>query len=183
MAQILEGTSKVLLFRELGKAEAFTLVLQQEHEGSLSRERESVATKFGTVSRAGALEDEVSITAIQAKDDPATKKLKDAVRFSKPLELWEVNLAVKHNEQENQFASEYRQGYLTEWTETNPSEDDPTVEGTFMTHGDYQEGFVTMPEEYRDIANVLGYKFHDAVASDIATDGLASLPEDKNLEA
>jgi len=175
MNQIASGVSKVLYFRKLGDTTAATLVLQQEHSKSYSRERERVVTKAGTVFRAGQLEDELSITALQSTADDAYAMLTKSIVDDEALEVWEVDLSKKKPDAENQFQAEYRQGWLSEWEETSPSEDDPTVEGTFTTFGKKQDGFATVPAEDLKANGILGYLFHDMIASDVADDGLADL--------
>ncbi|WP_312039289.1 phage major tail protein, TP901-1 family [Macrococcoides bohemicum] len=175
MYQIADGVSKVLFFRKIGDTTAATLVLQQEHSKSYKREREAVVTKAGNVYRKGPLEDEVSITALQSTADDAYKMLVDSILEGEGLELWEVDLSKKKSDSTTQFQAEYRQGWLTEWEETSPAEDDPTIEGTFVTFGKKQDGFATVPAEFLSDKGVLGYLFHDMIASDVADDGLATL--------
>ncbi|WP_200411292.1 phage major tail protein, TP901-1 family [Virgibacillus salexigens] len=180
-AKIANGVHKVLYFRELGEAkEAAKLVFQTEHSKSYSRDRESTPTKDGAVSGSSALEDEVSISALQSVKDPTFTMLEDSIVEDYPVEMWEVDLADKKTTGETgsekmQFAAEYRQGYISEWEATNPAEDDPEVEGTFLTSGIRQKGYVTLPEA--DI-ETLSYVFHDLIADDPADDGLAKPPEE-----
>ncbi len=172
---IADGVSKVLYFRKLGDTTPAKLVLQQEHSISKKREREAIKTKAGNVFRAGALEDEVSITALQSTADDAYKMLDDSITDDYAVEMWEVDLSKKKSDGVNQFQAEYRQGWITEWEATSPAEDDPTVEGTFVTFGKRQLGFATVPAEDLGTNGILGYAFHDMIASDVADDGLADL--------
>lgn len=174
--QIAEGVSKVLYFRKIGDAtDGATLVLQQEHSKSYKRDREAVVTKYGRVFKKGSLEDEVSITALQATDDPCYEMLEDSIVEGYAIECWEIDLS-KKDESSGKFQGEYRQGWITEWESTSPSEDDPTVEGTMVTFSKRQKGLCTVPES--DLQGILGYVFHDLIASDVADDGLAELPSD-----
>jgi len=174
MVQAIMGTDKVLYFRKLGDTEAGTLVLQQEHSKSASREREKTPTKFGSVSRKGLLEEEVSITALQATDDPFYETLSDAVYDDYPMEMWEVDLTKQSGGETGttQFQGEYRQGFITSWEESSGSEEEASVEGTFITEGVRQKGLVTLsPEQMQE----LQYIFHDMTAEDVPDDGLASM--------
>ncbi len=178
MPEIAKGVHKVLYFRKLGEAaEAARLVFQTEHSKSYSREREATATKDGSVSGGAALEDEVSISALQSEEDPTFTMLEDSIVDDYAVEMWEVDLADKTVEtgddgttEITKFGAEYRQGYITSWETTSGSEDDPTVEGTFVTEGKRQKGQVTLPEQ--DI-ETLSYVFHDILSDDPADDGLA----------
>ena len=169
MAKAIMGKEKVLYFRKLGEAESGTLVLQTEHAISASREKETQVTKFGTVAIGSTLEEEVTISAIQASDDPFYKVLEDAVYDDYPLEVWEVDLSKGEGETRE---AEYRQGYLTSWERT-AGEEALTVEGSFTTHEIRQRGTVTLSAE--QMAD-LQYVFHDLTPDDIADDGLASIP-------
>jgi TP901-1 family phage major tail protein len=177
MANIAKGVHKVLYFRKLGEAsEGAKLVFQTEHSKSYSRDRESTVTKDGSVSGSGVLEDEVSISALQAETDPTFTMLSDSIVEDYPVEMWEVDLADKLEDATAgtvTFGAEYRQGYITEWETTNPAEDDPEVSGTFVTEYKRQKGRVSLPEA--DI-ETLGYVFHDVLATDPADDGLATPP-------
>ncbi|UTH14769.1 phage major tail protein, TP901-1 family [Macrococcus equipercicus] len=173
MNQIADGVSKVLYFRKLGDTKPATLVLQQEHSKSYKRDREAVVTKAGRIFKKALLEDELSIKALQSTADDAYKMLDDSIVDDFALEVWEVDLAKKSAD--GKFQSEYRQGWLTEWEATSAAEDDPTVEGTFVTYGKRQKGLATVPPEDLQANGILGYVFHDMIASDVADDGLADL--------
>ncbi|MDL4842837.1 phage major tail protein, TP901-1 family [Aquibacillus rhizosphaerae] len=176
MAEIAKGVSKVLYFRKLGEAsEGAKLVFQTEHSKSYSRDRESTVTKDGNVSNGGPLEDEVSISALQAETDPTFVMLSDSIVDDFPVEMWEVDLS-KPTETGvepdivTQYAAEYRQGHITEWETTDGAEDDPEVSGTFVTSFKRQKGLVTIPEADLE---TLSYVFHDLLTEDPADDGLA----------
>ncbi|NBJ71344.1 MULTISPECIES: phage major tail protein, TP901-1 family [Clostridia] len=180
MPEIANGVHKVLYFRKLGEAaNAAKLVFQTEHAKSYARDRESTPTKDGNVQGSAPLEDEVSITAIQSTDDPTFTMLEDSIVEDFPVEMWEVDLAKKKVFNEDgkeitKFAAEYRQGYITEWEATSSAEDNPEVEGTFLTVGVRQKDYATLPEG--DI-ETLSYVFHDILETDPADDGLAKPPE------
>lgn len=179
MVQAMMGTDEVLYFRKLGSTESGTLVLQTEHSKSASREREKTPTKFGSVSRKGLLEEEVTISALQATDDPYFHILQDAVYDDYPMEVWAVKLNKATTEtgadgttEVTKYEGEYRQGFITSWEESSNSEEEATVEGTFMTEGKRKKGLVTLSA---DQIKELEYVFHDMTAEDVPEDGLASM--------
>ncbi|MDQ0158805.1 phage major tail protein, TP901-1 family [Alkalibacillus salilacus] len=178
MAKIANGVHKVLYFRKLGEAsEAAKLVFQTEHSKSYSRDREATPTKDGNVQGSAALEDEVSITALQSEEDPTFTMLEDSIVDDYAVEMWEVDLADKEvddTDSTTTFGAEYRQGYITEWETTDGSEDNPEVEGTFLTSGTRQKGRATLPEGDLE---TLSYVFHDVLQEDPADDGLAEPDE------
>lgn len=188
MPEIAKGVHKVLYFRKLGEAAAgLKLVFQTEHSKSATREREATQTKDGGVSSGSVLEEEVSISALQSKNDPTFTMLEESIygddtdKDGYPVEMWEVDLAQKTvvtgsdgTTEVTKFAAEYRQGHITEWETTDGSEDDPEVSGTFVTSFKRQKGLVTLPEE--DMGT-LEYAFHDLLVEDVADDGLAQPAE------
>ncbi|WP_181350482.1 phage major tail protein, TP901-1 family [Thalassobacillus sp. CUG 92003] len=182
MPEIAKGVQKVLYFRKLGEAsEGAKLVFQTEHSKSYSREREKTETKDGAVSGQSTLENEVSISALQSVEDPTFKLLEDSIVDDFPMEMWEVDLATKTEDDSGsetvfKFDAEYRQGYITEWEPTSPAEGDAAVEGTFITEGKRQKGQVTLPDG--DL-QTLSYVFHDLLSEDPADDGLA--PEEPSV--
>lgn len=169
MVKAVMGSDKVLYFRKLGSTEAGTLVLQTEHSISASREQETQATKFGNVGISSALEEEISISALQSAEDPFYEVLEDAVYDDYPLEVWEVNL--NKAGAEGKYQAEYRQGNLTSW-ERSSGEEAETVEGTFVTFGKRKKGLATLTAEQLE---QLDYVFHDMTAEDVADDGLANI--------
>lgn len=181
MAKKINPSRRVLYFRKGGAAEdAARLVLQVEHEKSASRERESTATKDGAVPGSAQLEEEVSINALIAEENPTFTMIEDSTygTDAEPdgywLEMWEVNLDDKKDDGSGTttYGAEYRQGYMTEWTATMPTgEDDPEAEGTFMTYDRRKRGRATLtPNQIQE----LSYVFHDVTKDDPATDGLAA---------
>lgn len=174
MAKAIMGKEKVLYFRKKGTAEAGTLVLQTEHSISASREKESTFTKFGNVPISSNLEEEISMSALQAVDDPFFNVLEDSVYDDYEMEVWEVNINKGITEVDvTKYESEYRQGSITSW-ERAAGEEAATVEGTFVTNGKRQKGLVTLSA---DQIEQLQYVFHDMTPDDIADEGLADLED------
>lgn len=169
MAKARMGKEKVLYFRKKGEAQAGFLVLQTEHSISASREKETQATKFGNVAISSVLEEEISMSALQATDDPYFEVLQDAVYEDYEMEVWEVD--INKASAEGKYQAEYRQGDISSWERTE-GEEASAVEGTFLTNGVRQKGLVTLSA---DQIETLQYVFHDMTPDDIADEGLADL--------
>lgn len=164
MPEMLDGKYKILLFRKLSEqtTEAAKLVFQTEHTFSYSRELERIVTKDGTVVRVGDLESEVSIEAIQAKNDPTAKMLEEAVKKGEKLELWEVTIDPELKNQEDKYPAVYAQGYLDSWENPASAEEDATISSNFIVELEPQVGFATLTEEQEDAVQ---YLFTDTVAN------------------
>lgn len=172
MPKAIDPSRRVLYFRKLGEAkEGSRLVLQTEHEKSASRDSDTTATKDGAVTSNAVLEEEVSINALVGKTNPTFTMLEDSVygtdteQDGYDLEMWVVNLDAKKSG--NKYESEYRQGHLSEFTQTYPSDDNAEVEGTFVTHGRRKKGQATLTPQQID---ELSYVFHDLTKKDAVPD-------------
>lgn len=163
MAEMLQGKNKVLLFRRLAdqNKEAAKLVFQTEHTFSYSRSLDRIVTKDGTVVKVGELEAEVSIEAIQAKDDPVRDMLKEAVLKGEKLELWEVTVDEELKNEEGKYPAVYCQGYLDSFEDSAGAEDESTVSGNFIVELEPQFGFATLTEEQEEAVQ---YAFTDTTA-------------------
>lgn len=163
MAEMQQGKNKILLFRRLkdqDEENAIKLVFQTEHTFEYSRELDKIVTKDGTVIKVGELETEVDIEAIQAKDDPVNKMLRDSVRKGEKLELWEVNVDEDLKE-EDKYPAVYCQGYLNEWSEPSSAEDESTISSTFEVELEPQFGMATLTENQQEAVQ---YAFRDTIA-------------------
>lgn len=153
MAEMQQGINKILLFRELSKQDeedAVKLVFQTGHTFSLSRSIDSVITKDGTINRVGELETEVSIEAIQAKDDPTGNMLRDSVIHGRKLELWEVTIDEELKNEEGGYPAIYAQGSLDQWEWDAEAEDESTVSSTFHVELKPQFGFARLTAEQEE---------------------------------
>ena len=179
MAKAINPSRRVLYFRKGGEAlDASRLALQVEHEKDASRDRESTATKDGSVSGGAPLEEEVSFTLLISSGNPTYKLIEDSLygTSAEPdgywLEMWEIDLDDKQGTAPDvTYGAEYRQGYVTEFSQTLPTEDNAEAEGTFMTEFKRQKGRATLTAQQ---LQKLSYVFHDVVQTDPADDGLAS---------
>jgi|SRR5690625_1690439 len=160
---VLEGKNKILLFRRLADqdTDAAKLAFQTTHTFSYSRELESVITKDGSIVSPGDLESEVSIEALQSKDDPLATMLKEAVITGEKLELWEVTVDEDVQNEEGKYPAVYVQGYIGEWEEEAGAEDNATMSGTFTVEMEPQFGYATLTEDQQDAVQ---YAFRDTIA-------------------
>ena len=162
MAEMMEGKNKILLFRKLAEqnTEAAKLAFQTEHTFSYSRSLDRIVTKDGSIIKVGELESEVSIEAIQAKDDPVKDMLRDAVLKGEKLELWEVTVDEELKTVDSKYPAVYCQGYLDSWEDAAGAEDESTVSGNFIVELEPQFGEATLTEEQQ---NAIQYAFKDTV--------------------
>lgn len=163
---ILQGKHKILLFRRYmpdGQAtlEAAKLLFQTEHTFSYSRELERVITKDGTVVRVGGLESEVGIEALQSKDDPTAKLLRDSVVEGYKLELWEVTVDEEMKTEDDKYPAVYCRGFLDTWETGANVEEDSTISSNFTVELDPQEGFATLTAAQEE---AIQYAFRDTIA-------------------
>src|SRR5690554_1282582 len=150
--EMLQGKNKILLFRKLAdqEKEAAKLAFQTEHTFSYSRSLDRIVTKDGTIIKVGELESEVSIEAIQAKNDPLRDMLRDAVVKGEKLELWEVTVDKDLKTEDNKYPAVYAQGYLDSWEDAAGAEDESTVSGNFIVELEPQFGYATLTEEQEE---------------------------------
>lgn len=164
---IIFGRQKVLLFRRLAdkdKGSAATkLVFQTEHTFTYSRDLDKIQTKDGSVVKVGGLDAEVPIEALQAKDDPTAKMLKDSVIKGEKLELWEVTIDEDLKE-ESKYPAVYCQGYLDSWEVGANVEDESTVSTTFTVDLVPQEGMTAITE---DQEQAIQYAFTEATSTPV----------------
>lgn len=94
MTEVAKGIDQILLYRileEAGINPAAKLAFQTDHETSESKSSDSTPTKDGGVVSPGQLETEISATSILSKTDIMVKKLRDAMRNDKVVEVWEID--------------------------------------------------------------------------------------------
>lgn len=163
MAEMQKGKNRILLFRRMKDSgtEAAKLVFQTGHTFSLSRSIDKVSTKDGSVNKSGELETEVSIEAIQAKNDPVAQMLRDSVINDEKLELWEVTIDEDLKTEGGKYPAVYAQGQLDSWEWTADTEDESTISSTFHIELKPQFGEATLTAEQEKAAQ---YAFRDTEA-------------------
>lgn len=160
MAEMQQGKDKILLFRVLSEdetKEAAKLVFQTEHTFTYSRDLDKIVTKDGTVIKVGELETEVSIEAIQAKNDEVGEMLRNAVLKGQKLEMWEVNVDGDEDDSGN-YPAIYVQGYLDSWETNAGAEDESEISTTFHVELEPQFGVTTLTDEQE---TAVQYAFRD----------------------
>ena len=159
----IQGKRIIYLYRILKDAatdDATALAFTTENERTKSRDADTIETKDGPIRTPGALETEITTTAIfSSESDEMIAKLEKAVDDSDKVELWEVNLD-KPGESDNvgKFAAKYFQGYVTEFGMTSSAEDHAEASLTFGVEGTGAEGYATVSDEQQEIAS---YVFAD----------------------
>ena len=92
----IRGSRIIYLYRILKDAattDATAIAFTTENERTKSRDADTTETKDGPIRTPGALESEVTATAIfSSESDEMITKLEKAVDDSEKVEIWEVNL-------------------------------------------------------------------------------------------
>ena len=159
----IQGKRIIYLYRILKDAatdDATALAFTTENERTKSRDADTTETKDGPIRTPGALETEITTTAIfSSESDEMITKLEKAVDDSEKVEIWEVNLD-KPGTSDNvgKFAAKYFQGYVTEFGSTSSAEDHAEASLTFGIEGTGADGYATASDEQQEIAS---YVFAD----------------------
>lgn len=159
----IQGKRIIYLYRILKDAatdDATALAFTTENERTKSRDADTTETKDGPIRTPGALETEITTTAIfSSESDKMIAKLEKAVDDSEKVEIWEVNLD-KPGTSDNvgKFAAKYFQGYVTEFGSTSSAEDHAEASLTFGIEGTGADGYATVSDEQQEIAS---YVFAD----------------------
>ncbi|HJH49326.1 phage major tail protein, TP901-1 family [Mordavella massiliensis] len=159
----IQGKRIIYLYRILkdaATADAKALAFTTENERTKSRDADTTETKDGPIRTPGALETEITTTAIfSSESDEMIAKLEKAVDDSEKVEIWEVNLD-KPGTSDNvgKFAAKYFQGYVTEFGSTSSAEDHAEASLTFGIEGTGADGYATVSDEQQEIAS---YVFAD----------------------
>lgn len=159
-AEAVQGKNIIYLFRILSEestSNAVAMAFTTENERSKSKDADVTATKDGSIRTPGAVEIEISATAILAKGDDLAEKLEAAMDDDELIEIWEVNLEAP-GATDGKFKGTYYQGYLTEFTLTSSAEEHAEYECTFAINGSGAKGDVTVTAEQQEVAT---YVFKD----------------------
>lgn len=96
MGVAVAGKKIIYLYRlhsEASKADGAHIAFVTENGRTKSKDADSTATKDGSIRTPGAMEQEVSCSAIMTDDDPMIEKMEDALDNDSLLDIWEVNMA------------------------------------------------------------------------------------------
>ena len=162
-AEAVSGKKIVYLFRILSQAATkagTVLAFITENSRTKSKDADSTMTKDGAIRTPGAVEEEITATAILAVGDEMIDALEDAMDEDEIIEIWEANL--EESAGQNKFKGMYFQGYLTEMEKASNAEDFVEVSLTFGINGTGKRGDVTVSEEQQEIAD---YVFKDTTAT------------------
>lgn len=159
----IQGKRIIYLYRilkDVATDDATALAFTTENERTKSRDADTTETKDGPIRTPGALETEITTTAIfSSESDEMITKLEKAVDDSEKVEIWEVNLD-KPGTSDNvgKFAAKYFQGYVTEFGSTSSAEDHAEASLTFGIEGTGADGYATVSDEQQELA---AYAFAD----------------------
>ena len=159
-SEAVQGKKLVYLFRikdEAATEDGTMLAFTTENTRTKSKDGDTTVTKDGSIRTPGAVEQEISATALLAKGDTMIGKLEDALDNDQIIEIWEANLE-EPADTDNKFAGRYFQGYLTELEITSSAEDFVEASLTFGINGSGAKGDVTVSAEQQEMAN---YVFTD----------------------
>ena len=160
-ADAVRGKKIVYLFRvksEEATADGVTIAFTTENGRTKSKDSDSTVTKDGSIRTPGAVETEITATAILSKGDSVITKLEKAMDSDEIIEIWEANLEEPADGGNNKFKGMYFQGYLTEIERTSNAEDLVEISLTFGINGSGVSGDVTVSAEQQEIAS---YVFKD----------------------
>lgn len=160
-AEPVQGKKVIYLFRPLKDAttkDGTVLAFTTENGITYSKDSDSTETKDGTIRTAGALEVEITASALLAKGDTTYDRLKKAMIDNELIEIWEANLDNPADGGNNKFKGTYFQGYLTEFEKTSNAEDYVEVSTTFAINGNGADGDVTVTTAQQEVA---AYVFTD----------------------
>ena len=136
-AEAVSGKKIVYMYRMLAdaKKEAAThLAFTTENSISISRDADTTETKDGPIRTPGAVEIEITTTALLAQGDVMVDKLQKALINGDKVEVWKINLKEPGTEG-NKFKAKYYQAYVTEFEETSGAEDYVECSLTFGIEG------------------------------------------------
>lgn len=165
-AEAVSGKKIVYMYRMLAdaKKEAAThLAFTTENSISISRDADTTETKDGPIRTPGAVEIEITTTALLAQGDVMVDKLQKALIDGDKVEVWKINLKEPGTES-NKFKAKYYQAYVTEFEETSGAEDYVECSLTFGIEGTGVDGEVTLTVEQQEMIELYGFK-------DIAKEG------------
>lgn len=160
-AEAVQGKKIAYLFRvkkDEAKKDGVTMAFTTENGRTKSQDADATATKDGSIRTPGAVETEITATAIFAKGDTMPEELEDAMDAGELIEIWEANLEEPAETGENKFKGRYFQGYLTEFELSSSAEDFAEYSTTFGINGSGQKGDVTVSLEQQEVA---AYAFKD----------------------
>lgn len=163
MAEVVQGMDRILKFRRKSKqstAAAARMLFQTQHEKSSSIDSESTVTKDGTIN---SLSDEVvgfSLTCLMAQKDEARNDIEAAYHSKELIELWDIDVTApipQGDTDAGKYPCTYYQGYITEWSESCPTDSAVEISISIAINGAGVRGNV--PVDDAEIEAVRQYAF------------------------
>lgn len=145
------------ILKDAAKEAAAHVAFTTENGLSMSRDAETTETKDGPVRTPGAVEAEISTTALLSVGDTMIDKLKNALISGEKVEVWRVNLAEPVEPGPNKFKATYYQAYVTEFEETSNAEDHVECALSFGVEGTGVDGEATVTTEQQEMINLYGF--------------------------
>lgn len=174
-----KSNNRLFLFRVLGeKVDAKKMMHLTEFGVSHEAESEQDDTMDGSFTTGDTFTSTISGTAKMAHNDPFADEVEDATVDRVPYEAWEIEEKVKDPDSaEPKFKAKYYQGYFNSYDLTGEVNGVDEYEMEFGVYGRYQRGYTAIPDSVEQALAKAGYRFHEAIASDFADDGLAEIPQ------
>lgn len=163
-SETVAGKKIVYLFRphsDAGTKAGTQIAFVTENGRTKSKDADSTATKDGSIRTPGAMEQEITVTAILSKGDTMIGTLEDCLDNDTLMDIWEANLDEPVDSKSNKFKGRYFQGYVTEIEQSSNAEDMVEESLTFGINGKGAKGDVTVTVEQQEAAD---YGFMDSTS-------------------
>lgn len=157
--EAVSGKKIVYMYRILAdaaKMDAVHLAFTTENSISISRDADTTETKDGPIRTPGAVEIEVTTTALLAQGDEMLDKLQKALINGDKVEVWKINLK-EPGTGSDKFKAKYYQAYVTEFEEASNAEDYVECSLTFGIEGTGADGEVTLTGQQQEMIELYGF--------------------------
>lgn len=154
---VIKGKRIIYLYRiekDASTDDAMAIAFTTENSRTKSKDSETVITKDGAMRVPGEVENEITTTALFASEnDEMIDKIEKAMDNDELMEVWEVNLD-KPGTEENvgKYKAKYFQGHATEFELTSSGEEHAEASITFGLNGKGADGYATVTDEQKEIA-------------------------------
>lgn len=175
----IKSIETLLLFRVCGqKVDAKKMMFGKEFSFGHEVDGDTEDTFDGSFATGGSSETTLSYTAKMSRKDKFSEEVEDATLDKVAYEGWIVDSqVVGENENANKYKARYFQGHFKKFEMKGEVGGINEYETEFKVYSRMQRGYATLPSDVKTVLDKMGYKFHDTVASDPATDGLAKIPQ------
>ncbi|WP_218696839.1 phage major tail protein, TP901-1 family [Mammaliicoccus sciuri] len=175
----IKSAETLLLFRVCGKkVDATKLMFGKEFSFGHEVDSDKEDTFDGAFETGGSSESTFSYTAKMSRKDKFADEVEDATLDKVAYECWIIDSKNPgENQDKDKYKARYFQGYFKKFEMKGEVGGINEYETELKVFARMQRGFATIPDTVKDALDKIGYKFHDTVKSDPATDGLASIPQ------